>query len=258
MRIVVLGSGSQGNSVVVESGGRRLLVDAGFSAKEITRRLALRGLEPEGLDAIVVTHEHEDHSRGVDVLARRHRLPVFATRGTWDALEPSEKLSGFVHVCRSGRPFEVAGFEVEPFGIPHDAREPIGLTITNGAGRRVGLVADLGCRSRLAWARLRDLDALILEANHDLGMLRRGPYPWSLKQRVAGRFGHLSNEEAAEGLPELIGDALGWVILYHLSRTNNLPALAEAVVGEVLDRARSTARLVVADQADPSPWIEIS
>ena len=131
----------------------------------------------------------------------------------------------------------MAGFEVEPFLIPHDAREPVGLVVEDGAGHRVGLAADLGYRSHLAWARLARLDALLLETNHDLEMLRNGPYPWPLKQRVAGRHGHLSNADAAEGLPELLHDALRLVVLYHLSRTNNLPRAA-SVVGEALERRR--------------------
>jgi phosphoribosyl 1,2-cyclic phosphodiesterase len=152
----------------------------------------------------------------------------------------------------------VAGFVVEPFMIPHDASEPVGFVVEDPCGRRIGLVADLGCRTSLAWGRLRDLDLLILETNHDLDMLRNGPYPWSLKQRVAGRHGHLSNREAAEGLPELIGDRLRWVVLYHLSRTNNLPALAAAAVGETLDREGCSAQMAVSEQDHPTPWLEVS
>ena len=152
----------------------------------------------------------------------------------------------------------MAGFVVEPFLIPHDASEPVGFVVEDPCGRRIGLVADLGCRTSLAWGRLRDLDLLILETNHDLDMLRNGPYPWSLKQRVAGRHGHLSNREAAEGLPELIGDRLRWVVLYHLSRTNNLPALAAAAIGETLDREGCPARMAVTEQDHPTPWLEVS
>ncbi|MEM8994318.1 MAG: hypothetical protein AAGF23_05945, partial [Acidobacteriota bacterium] len=154
-------------------------------------------------------------------------------------------------------PFEVAGFAVEPFSIPHDAREPVGFVVEDAAGNRIGVVADLGTRSQLAWGRLRDLDALIIETNHDLQMLRDGPYPWVLKQRVAGRHGHLSNKEAAEGLPELVSDRLEAVILYHLSRTNNEASIASEAVGASLEAEGCNARVLVTSQDQPTPWIEI-
>lgn len=258
LRIAVLGSGSGGNAMVVESGARRLLVDAGFSCRELERRLALVSIDPATLDALVLTHEHVDHVRGAHRFARRHRLPVYATAGTLAGTSLDPEAAGAAVTLRSGEPCEVAGFEVEPFSLPHDAREPVGLVIQDGAGRRVGLAADLGTRSRLAWARLAGVDVLVLEANHDLDMLRNGPYPWALKQRVAGRHGHLSNREAAEGLPELMSERLRWVVLYHLSRTNNLPALAAAEVGEVLARERCPAQMAVTNQFEPTPWLEVT
>jgi phosphoribosyl 1,2-cyclic phosphodiesterase len=257
LRVVVLGSGSGGNAVVVESGGRRLLVDAGFPCREIERRLAAVGVDPGGFDALFVTHEHGDHLRGAERFCRRHRLPLYLTAGTLEAASLSEEVAARVVVVRSGEPVEVGGFRIEPFLVPHDAREPIGCVVEDEAGRRVGLAADLGTASRLAWGRLAELDVLLLETNHDLDMLRNGPYPWALKQRVAGRHGHLSNREAAESLPELVSERLRWVVLYHLSRTNNLPALAAAATGEALERAGSAARLVVADQFRPTPWLEV-
>lgn len=258
MRIAILGSGSRGNAVVVESEGRRVLIDAGFSCREIERRMARVGVEPETISALIVTHEHTDHVRGADRFARRHRVPLFATAGTLEASALSaEALGGAIRLA-SGRPEEVAGFAVEPFSIPHDAAEPVGLTLEDSAGRRLGLVADLGSRSRLAWGRLIDLDFLVLETNHDLGMLRDGPYPWSLKQRVAGRHGHLSNRDAADGIPELVSDRLRWVVLYHLSQTNNLPALAAEAVGEALAAEGSPARLAVTEQDRPTEWLELA
>lgn len=258
LRVTVLGSGSSGNAVVVESGGRRLLVDAGFSCRELERRLGEREVEPETLSALVVTHEHGDHVRGADRFHRRWGLPLYATAGTLEGAAGLGKAArGATRVIRSGEPWEVEGFRLEAFLIPHDAREPVGLVIEDEAGRRVGLVGDLGSRSRLAWGRLRDLDLLILETNHDLEMLRNGPYPWALKQRVASRHGHLSNHDAAEGLLELLGDRLQWVVAYHLSRTNNLPALAAAAIGEVLVRESCPARITVAEQDRPSGWLEV-
>ena len=264
MKLAVLGSGSGGNAVIVESGGRSLLIDAGFSCRRIEERLGELGREAGALDALLLTHEHQDHVVGADRLVRRHGVPVFATEGTLAAAALSPEATDFFRPIRSGRPFLVESrdtsepiFRVEAFRLPHDAREPVGFVVEDATGRRLGLVADLGARTQLAWGRLRDLDALIIETNHDLGMLRQGPYPWHLKQRVASRHGHLSNAEAAFGVDELVSDRLRWVVLYHLSRTNNQPALAAQAVGETLDRRGSKAQLVVTQQDAATPWVEI-
>ncbi len=255
LRFTVLGSGSAGNAVVVESEGRRLLVDAGFSCREIERRLARVGASRDGFDGLLLTHEHGDHVRGAARFARRHRVPVYATAGTLEALDLGEDAE--TRVLRSGEPREIGPFAVEPFGVPHDAREPVGFVVEDAAGGRLGLVADLGTRSCLAWARLSDLDALILETNHDLQMLRDGPYPWPLKERIASRHGHLSNREAAEGVVDLVSDRLRWVVLYHLSRTNNLPALAAEEIGQTLARAGCGAGVRVSAQDEPTEWLDL-
>lgn len=259
MRLAILGSGSGGNAVIVESAGRRLLIDAGFSCREIERRLGALGAKASSLETLVLTHEHQDHVRGADRLVSKHGLELYATAGTLEGSPLGERSRTAAHVIRSGEPFEIkgGGFRVEPFLLPHDAREPVGFVVEDAAGRRLGLVADLGTRTQLAWAKLRDLDALIVETNHDLQMLRQGPYPWHLKQRVAGRHGHLSNHEAADGLPELVCERLRWVVLYHLSKTNNLPALALHAVGEKLAVEGCAAQLVVSRQDEPSGWIEL-
>jgi phosphoribosyl 1,2-cyclic phosphodiesterase len=258
LRVGVLGSGSGGNAVVIESGKHRILLDAGFSARELSKRMKLLGVDPLGIEAVVLTHEHQDHCKGADGFAKKFKVPIFGTEGTLVGSRLRDEIARQAVLIRSGVPREVAGFWIEPFTLPHDAREPVGIVVEDPLGRRVGLVADLGCRTSLAWGRLHDLDVLILETNHDLDMLRNGPYPWSLKQRVAGRHGHLSNREAAEGLPELIGDRLRWVALYHLSRTNNLPALAAAAVGEALDREGCAAQLAITEQDHPTPWLEVT
>lgn len=255
-RIVVLGSGSGGNALVVESGSRRLMIDAGFSCREIESRLRQCQVDCESFDGLVLTHEHGDHTRGAARFAKRHDLAVYATTGTLSELELEAK-GVSTCVIRSGQALEVGQFIVEPFDIPHDAREPVGFVVEDGAGHRVGLAADLGTWSQLVWGRLADLDALVLETNHDLEMLRSGPYPWPLKQRVAGRHGHLSNAEAARGLPDLLGDRLKWVVLYHLSRTNNLPALALEAVGEAVNRCGAAAQICVSDQGQPTPWLDL-
>lgn len=259
MKVVVLGSGSRGNAVVVEAtAGQRVLVDAGFSCREIERRMHAVGIPPSSISALVLTHEHHDHVIGADRFARRHRVPIYATAGTLGAtsLRPEQRASA--HRLTSGVPVELPGFELEPFSVPHDAYDPIGVVLTDGAGRRFGLAADLGCRSQLAWGRMAELDLLVLETNHDLEMLRSGPYPWPLKQRIYGRHGHLSNREAAEGLPELCTDRLRWVVLYHLSQTNNDPALALDAVQETLDETGSSARVAVSHQDHPTAWLEVA
>jgi phosphoribosyl 1,2-cyclic phosphodiesterase len=257
LRAAVLGSGSGGNAVVVESDGFRVLIDAGFSCKELERRMRLLGIAPETISSVLLTHEHEDHVKGVDRFARKHKLPVFLTAGTMLGTVLGEEVVPRTVRIESGRPFEVGPFAVEAFSIPHDAREPVGFVLQDRAGRRLGLAGDIGCRTQLAWGRLADLDCLLLETNHDLEMLRSGPYPWALKQRVAGRHGHLSNREAADGLPELLADRLRFVVLYHLSRTNNLPALAGAEVAETLAREGSAAEIVISSQFEPSSWLEV-
>lgn len=260
MRVAVLGSGSRGNAVVVDGGaGRRILLDAGFSCREIEKRLAALGIAAESLDAILITHEHGDHVRGADRLARRWRLPIYATAGTLaNARGLSEAARRLARPIASGVPLEVAGFVVEPFAVPHDAAEPVGLVLTAPDGCRLGLAGDLGSRSRLAWARLAELEVLLLETNHDLDMLRSGPYPWVLKQRIASSHGHLSNRAAADGLPELLCDRLRWVVCYHLSQTNNMPQLAAEEVAMVLAREGSRAAVAVGDQDRPGEWIEVT
>jgi phosphoribosyl 1,2-cyclic phosphodiesterase len=257
MRVAVLGSGSAGNCLVVESAGRRILIDAGFSCREVEARCRRVGVEPETLEAVIITHEHNDHSLGADRLARRLGLAVYATEGTLKALHWSREARPRLHAITPGWPYEIAGFEVEAFPVPHDASDPVGVVVADRAGARIGFVSDLGCWSRLAGARLQDIDLLVLESNHDLEMLRRGPYPWALKQRVASRHGHLSNQQAAEALPELVSDRLRSIVLYHLSRSNNEPALAVEAVTSALDRLGSTARVTLTEQSRPSSWMEV-
>lgn len=256
LRLCVLGSGSAGNCVIIESGAHRLLVDAGFSCRQIERRLEAVGVDPRTVASVVLTHEHGDHVRGAARFAHRNRAVIYGTRGTLEHSGLAAK-SVPTRELRSSEAQRVEGFLLRPFRVPHDAREPIGLVVEDGSGRRVGLAADLGTASRLAWAHLADLDGLVVETNHDLDMLRRGPYPWHLKQRVAGRHGHLSNREAAEGLGELVSERLQWVVLYHLSRTNNSPALAVDAISRVLHERGSSASVCVSHQFVPTPWLAV-
>ena len=250
----VLGSGSAGNAVVFECGGRRLLVDAGFSCRQLEKRLAAVGAAPDEFEGIVVTHEHGDHVRGAKRFAKRHRVPVLASSGTLTAARLRTAAAGTV-TLKPGRPYELATFRLEPFSVPHDARDPIGVVVESPGGRRVGVVSDLGALAAATRDRLRDLDALILESNHDVEMLRSGPYPWVLKRRIAGGRGHLSNDDAARGLLEVLDDRLRTVVLYHLSETNNLPVLAEEATRGELERRGASVDVVLSQQAAPGPWL---
>lgn len=256
LRVAVLGSGSGGNSTIVESGDGCLLLDAGFSCRELERRLGVVGRSAADVDAVLLTHEHEDHSRGAYRFAKRHQVPVYGTRGTYRGPQLGG-LGAFARPMGPGVPLTVAGFRIVVFPVPHDAREPVGIVVESGGGHRLGLATDLGRRTAEAWRRLCDLDILLLESNHDLDMLRTGPYPWRLKERVASERGHLSNEDAAAGLEALLSDRLSWVVLCHLSETNNSPAMAAAAVQPVLDRRRSRAKLLVAEQRRPGPWLGV-
>lgn len=224
LSFTLLGSGSSGNATLVSDGDRHILVDVGLSARETIRRLQSCGIGPEQISAIVVSHEHGDHCRGVHPFAKRLEIPVFMTEAAFKAsgmpLKPSR-----IERIEAGVPFDVYGLEFTPFAVPHDAADPIGLRIANN-GVKIGIVLDLGYVSNLIIERLKGCDAIILESNHDVNMLKVGPYPWSLKQRVMSRRGHLSNDAVAEFLANDFDGKARHVVLAHLSMKNNLPEIA--------------------------------
>lgn len=233
MRFCVLGSGSKGNSTYVEAGGVALLIDAGFSGVEIERRLAALGLAVEKLAAILVSHEHGDHIRGVQALARRYKLPVLVSRATRAAAGPSlAKLDDWREIG-AGQDYEFRGMRIHPFVLSHDAADPLGFVITQG-GITLGYCTDTGITSRLMHHRLSGCHGLVLECNHDLEMLKNGGYPPQLQQRIRSKEGHLTNSDAARFLIELIHDGLEHVVLAHISETNNTHELALATVREHL------------------------
>ncbi|OGQ86163.1 MAG: MBL fold metallo-hydrolase [Deltaproteobacteria bacterium RIFOXYD12_FULL_56_24] len=226
MRFCVLGGGSKGNATFVESGQTRLLIDAGFSGKEIERRLLSIDVEPETLSGILITHEHGDHVKGAAILSRRFRLPVFINEATLAAAGPV--LANLPH-CQpfvTGEPFSFKDFQIHPFAISHDAADPVGFLLNNGR-LLLGYCTDTGMVSKLIQYRLSVCHGLVLEANHDPDLLRTGPYPLPLQQRVRGKTGHLANAEAAGFLCDIHHDGLEHVVLSHLSETNNRPHLAE-------------------------------
>ena len=246
LSVSVLASGSRGNATYISDGCTAILIDAGLSGVELQRRMAGKGLDPNSLDAILVSHEHTDHIQGVGVLSRRFDLSVYINDGTRQAAGVAlGKLSGVCpFIC--GHAFTIGTLAIHPFSISHDAEDPVGFTISSN-GAKVGLATDLGIATGVVKTHLMACDILILEANHDPQMLIDGPYPWPLKQRIRGRSGHLSNDDAALLLESLQHDRLAHVILAHLSEENNTPEKARQTVKTVLNGAR--VKLHVASQA---------
>ena len=320
VRFTVLSSGSKGNSTVVTGGQTRILVDAGLSCRELFRRMKLAGEDPATLDAIVVTHEHQDHVNGLAVTARKLGIPVYFTEGTYRAwmrwLMPRRQMTyaQWLEQCRqqaaarqaeadadtaegeldeadgvtvngtcsaeapaqepkqaahdspvkdptwlpaveyfeAGKTFQIGDVVIHPFTIPHDATDPVGFVL-EAEGVRLGVATDLGYVTPNVKAMLKGLDLLLLESNHDLEMLRDGPYPWSVKQRVMSRVGHLSNDATAEFLEQEYDGQAAYVILAHLSESNNLPELARISAERALAGRESLLanRLLLAEQHHP-------
>ena len=234
MKICLLASGSKGNSILGESGKTRLLIDAGLSARELRKRLDSVGVEAESLDALLITHEHGDHVRGLGPLVRQLELPVYLqtdlARKLPDVGKP-ECVREFV----DGEEFTINDLTIRPFAITHDCLAPVGFTLDGELGK-VGVATDLGVVTRLVTECLQDCRALVLETNHDEELLRDGPYPWKLKQRVRSNHGHLSNNAAGNLLRSLLWNGLETVFLGHLSETNNRPDLAVEAVSAILEK----------------------
>ena len=244
VEILVLGSGSRGNCTLLRAGGRAILVDAGFSAKEIAKRLAAVDQDPGKIEAILVTHEHADHVGGLRVLARRTGALVLGNLPTLRALART-----LVDVPRQAafvafEPFGAGPFAVTAFPVPHDAADPVGFVL-EAEGVRVGYATDLGHVTRTVEEHLAGCAAVVFESNHDREMLMAGPYPWVTKQRVASAHGHLSNEHAAAALPAITSGGTEHLVLAHLSETNNHPQLARAAVHSALEAAGLSSRVGV-------------
>jgi len=249
LRVVPLGSGSRGNATLVEFGATRLLVDAGLSARALTRRLAEIGVEASTVAGIFISHEHQDHARGVELFSKKNAIPVCCSRATLDALDLAPRHLGGWCELPAGGSCELDSVVVRTFPVPHDAAEPVGF-ILQGDGIRVGVATDLGHATSQVLEQLRGCHVLMIESNYDPGMLRRGGYPRTLQQRVSGRTGHLSNDEAAALLRHTIDDSCQAVILAHLSENNNTPLLARKSAAQALDTAGQLGvalRVAVAD-----------
>jgi phosphoribosyl 1,2-cyclic phosphodiesterase len=253
LSVCVLGSGSRGNAIYVSDGVTAVLVDAGFSARDIDRRMRSRDLDPARLNAILVTHEHTDHVRGIERLVRRHRLPVYLTAGTHQEAVPLRSLPE-IYPIACGSEFRINTLAIRPFSVAHDARDPAGFTIGSN-GLRIGIATDLGHATAMVREHLRGCHMLIVEANHDPEMLMNGPYPWFLKQRIRSRTGHLSNQESCQLLADVLHRGLEEVVLAHLSETNNTPLKALTEIATIL--AGTPIRLRAASQGVPTPLLRV-
>jgi phosphoribosyl 1,2-cyclic phosphodiesterase len=263
--VCVLASGSRGNAAIVESSSARILVDAGISCRETFKRLKSIGRNPRDISAVVITHEHSDHVSGLWNLARKLDVPVFMTGATHQAwaralrdqageLPRLNKLELFF----SGHSFQIADITITPFTIPHDAADPVGFTF-RAEGTKVAIATDLGYLPPSVRDNLRACDVLMIESNHDLEMLRVGPYPWSVKQRVMSRVGHLSNESLAQFFAEYYDGGASYIVLAHISQENNHPEIAlraaENALGPQMTLIRN--RVMLAAQDAPMETIQL-
>jgi phosphoribosyl 1,2-cyclic phosphodiesterase len=263
--VSVLASGSRGNSTVIESSQARILVDAGISCRETFKRLKLIGLDPRQLSAIVITHEHSDHIYGLATLAKKLNVPVFMTGATHQAWARSlrdeagelPKLAR-LEIFSAGRSFQIADVTVSAFTIPHDAADPVGFTF-RAEGTKIAVATDLGYIPASVCDHLRKCDVLVVESNHDLEMLRVGPYPWSVKQRVMSRVGHLSNESLAQFFAKDYDGGASYIVLAHLSEQNNHPEVARRAAESALGPQRTLLQnqLMLAAQDAPTDFIRL-
>lgn len=257
MRFAVLGSGSGGNAAVVESGGLRLMIDAGLSAKQLVTRLRQIGIEPASLDGILLTHEHGDHVRGLKVFLKQFQVPVFTTPATARVVREAGIDGGTWKFFEAGQVFQIGSTAVETFAIQHDAVDPVGFVVRQDH-LRLGFLSDAGFVTRSMTERLRNLAGLFVEANYDEGLLEADTKrPWSIKQRISSRHGHLSNSQVAELIREISHPSLGRVVLGHLSSDCNTPDHVFARLRACLEElGHGHVGLHCASQHEPSDWFQ--
>lgn len=252
MRFASIGSGSAGNGTLIESDETLLLVDCGFSIKETAARMARLGRDPSQLTAVLVTHEHGDHWKGVAPLARKFSLPVYLTAGTYKAVSENAG-AGIFNLIDSHAPFKLGSIEVNPVAVPHDAREPVQFTLTSSAGK-LGILTDLGSLTSHVIDQYSNCHSLLVEANHDVDMLMRGPYPPSLKERVAGNWGHLNNQQCAYFLESIDCSLLSTLVIGHVSTKNNCLDLLQKTIAELPQRWK---KILFACQDGGFDWIRV-
>ena len=256
LRFRSLGSGSSGNATLVEASGiapLRVLVDCGLGLKQLLYRLGEAGLQAEDIHAVFITHEHGDHIGCARALALRYRIPVWMSQGTHSAIGAPD-FDGLLHRARDGKAIDLGGLQLTPFTVPHDAREPLQLSCTDGSAK-LGILTDLGHATAHVMAHLEDCDALLLECNHDTEMLAQSAYPPFLKRRVGGDYGHLSNSAAAAIAGTLNHARLKYLVAAHLSRQNNLPSLVRRLMADTLSCASDD--IVVATPDTGTCWLQL-
>jgi phosphoribosyl 1,2-cyclic phosphodiesterase len=256
----VLSSGSKGNSTYIRAGKYSVLIDAGLSGKGLEERMAALNLDPEALDALLITHEHKDHIKGVGILSRRYDLPIYANDGTWAKAEPElGKIKAENRRVFTGD-FIIGELKFSPYSISHDASQPVGY-VCQAADKKIVLATDTGIMNQKIINKIKGADFFVLESNHDLEMLMTGKYPYFLKNRIKGSEGHLSNDDTAALLPELIKDNFPTVVLAHLSEENNNPKVAYITVNNALKEAGlevgKDLRMGCADQHQTTPLFRI-
>ncbi len=259
MEICILASGSKGNCLYIAGGGTALLIDAGLSAKEALRRLEIAGIKKDGINSILFTHDHSDHCKGARVLSRKLEAELYANEGTAAIMETQDKklAESEFQIFDSCSPFDICDLHIEPFTVPHDAGDPVGFVLDDGSAR-IGVVTDIGQATTLAKSKLIGCNMVVLESNHDVEMLRQSDRPWSLKQRIEGRSGHLSNEAAAEIITETASSKLRQIVLAHLSEDCNTPRLAHQIATKALtDINLEDIPVHVASQYEVSKLIQI-
>lgn len=260
LEVTILASGSAGNSALVRCGGTSILLDAGLSARRLTERLSACGVAPEALDGVVLTHEHGDHTAALRVLCAKREIPVYANRMTAAALEAGP-MDGFRNwrFFASGATFSIGALTIEAFSVPHDAADPVGFLVRN-ASATFGLLTDLGHATQLVIERMREADALFIETNYDDDLLQRDTKrPWSVKQRISSRHGHLSNRAAAEVVAQLAEGRLSRVLLGHLSRDcNSEPLATDAIAGPLARAGRADVPVHCATQDAVSPCFTVA
>lgn len=251
----LLGSGSAGNAILVETESTRILIDNGLSYKELSRRAVSMGLSLEGLSGVLLTHEHGDHCNGLGTLCRKHAVPAYLTPGTHDSLPARIGPLPDARLFRAGDSWLLGDLEVSSFSVTHDAADPVGYALSS-RGAKVGFAFDLGAPTQLVRQRLAGSQALVLETNYCPEMLRYGDYPEQVKQRISGRFGHLSNDAAAGLVRDLTHPRLQKIVLVHISENNNTPARAHAAISGALDG--HAAEVHLATQDAPTPLFRVA
>jgi phosphoribosyl 1,2-cyclic phosphodiesterase len=257
MHFKSLGSGSGGNATLVHASSAAdqcVMIDCGLGIRELERRIVDAGLQPSDVGAIVVTHEHGDHAGCVASWSRKYDCPVYLSRGTWHALK-NPQFGGGMQWIQDGHTVSIMGLTVQPFTVPHDAREPLQLRLSDGQ-RHLGLLTDIGHATPYVLSQLQGVHSLVLECNHDLDLLQTGRYPPSLKKRVGGDWGHLANHQASAILQALWHTQLSQVVAAHLSESNNTPAHAQASLAQALPTGHSV-DIVIASALTGTPWLMV-